>query len=366
VTRSELPETNDFSRRCTTCRTELPPSFLTCPSCSTLVHADRLKALAADASGAERNGDLAKAVEIWTSMIDLLPPGSVQHQRLSQMSADGQERLRKEHHPNVGQPTAAPKMSNVKKRSGILVGLTAIGLLLLKFKWALLFLLGKGKLLLLGLLQAKTFLSMGLALWVYIAAWGWKFAVGLVVSIYIHEMGHVAWLRRYGIAATAPMFIPGVGAFVRLRQHPQSLAQDARIGMAGPLWGLLAACFFLIVGLLVPWRSWVAIGAIGAWINMFNLLPIWQLDGGRAWKALSRRERGWASAALWGMALFVGDGLFFIIAIAGTLRAVMGKAPEKGDRGAAWSYIVLAAVLTLLMHLARLSVGEFQSPLNGA
>src|SRR5207302_3963478 len=98
---------------------------------------------------------------------------------------------------------------------------------------AALFLLTKGKLLLLGLTKATTFFSMLLSLGVYWAAWGWKFALGLVLSIYIHEMGHVFALRRLGFKASAPMFIPGLGALIRLRQHPANPREDAEIGLAG-------------------------------------------------------------------------------------------------------------------------------------
>ena len=286
-------------------------------------------------------------------MIALLPPGSVQRERLGQTLAGLGSSLHQSlaikgsHHERF-QREATPRRNRACSSVS-----APLAVLLFKLKWAILFLLGKGKLILLGLLQAKTFLSMALALGVYITAWGWKFAVGLVVSIYIHEMGHVAWLRRYGIPASAPMFIPGVGAFVRLRQAPKSRAQDARIGMAGPLWGLVAAIAFLLVGWNAAWPMWLAIATVGAWINLFNLLPVWQLDGGRAWNALSRRERGWASAVLWGLALLSGDGLFFIIAIVGSLRAFASKAPEKGDRGALWMYVGIAAVLTLVMHAAK-------------
>ena len=95
----------------------------------------------------------------------------------------------------------------------------------MKFKWVLLFLLTKAKVLLIGLTQVKTVLSMAVALGVYATIYGWQFALGLVVSIYIHEMGHVVWLRRYGIPATAPMFIPGLGAFVRLKRIPRRPAK---------------------------------------------------------------------------------------------------------------------------------------------
>ena len=118
-------------------------------------------------------------------------------------------------------PSTAGKSNSSKSNNSKAAGLGAIGVLLAKFKWVILALLGKGKVLLVGLAQAKTFLSMGIALAVYASFYGWKFALGLIASIYVHEMGHVVWLRRYGIAATAPMFIPGFGAFVRLKHAPR-------------------------------------------------------------------------------------------------------------------------------------------------
>jgi Zn-dependent protease len=223
--------------------------------------------------------------------------------------------------------------------------------LLLKFKAVPLFLLGKGKLLLMGLTQAKTFLSMAVAAAVYTAAFGWWFALGLVVSIYVHEMGHVAWLRRYGIPATAPMFIPGVGAFVRLKQQPATVAEDARVGLAGPIWGAGAAVAALLAGSVLNQPILVAIGRVGAWINLFNLLPVWQLDGGRAFAALSRSERAIAAVALWVLALSGIDGMLFLLAIAATARAWMpGTSVSKtGDRPVLATYVALAVGLSIII-----------------
>src|SRR5204862_5456159 len=116
-----------------------------------------------------------------------------------------------------------------------------LALLLVKFKSVLLIVLTKGKFLLLGLTKLPTLLSMLAWIGVYWSLWGWRFALGMGVSIYIHEMGHVWMLRRFGIRATAPMFIPGFGALVRLQQHPTTVVADARIGLAGPVWALGAA-----------------------------------------------------------------------------------------------------------------------------
>jgi Zn-dependent protease len=185
---------------------------------------------------------------------------------------------------------------------------------------------------------------------VYASAWGWKLALGVVVSIYVHEMGHVVWLRRYGIPATAPMFIPGLGAFVRLKRQPATVAEDARVGLAGPVWGTVAAIVAVAAGLGADQPLLVAVGRLGAWINLFNLLPVWQLDGGRGFAALSGRQRGFAAAGLWAAALATGDGMILVLALAASLRA-LGKnaAPPPGDRAVLVLYLSLVAVLAALV-----------------
>ena len=167
------------------------------------------------------------------------------------------------------------------------------------------FLLTKGKLLLFGLTKTSTFFSMMLSMGVYWTVFGWKFALGLVLSIYVHEMGHVFALNRLGIAASAPMFIPGFGAMVRMHQYPASPAEDAYVGLAGPVWGLFAAIFAWLVYLAGGGEIWGVIARMGAWINLFNLIPIWQLDGHRGFRALSKRIR-------LTMLLIVGAAAWFI------------------------------------------------------
>ena len=152
--------------------------------------------------------------------------------------------------------------------------------------------LTKAKFLLLGLTKASTLFSMLLSMGVYWAAFGWPFAVGLVLSIYVHEMGHVYLLTRFGVKAEAPMFIPGLGAVIRLRQSFTDPRQDALVGLAGPIWGLGAAIWGPGPGTATGEPYFLAIARLGAWINLFNLIPIWQLDGGRAFRALGARDAG--------------------------------------------------------------------------
>jgi Zn-dependent protease len=172
--------------------------------------------------------------------------------------------------------------------------------------------------------------------------------LGLVISIYVHEMGHVAALRRFGFRATAPMFIPGVGAVVRLQQHPTNPVENSRIGLAGPIWGLGAAVTALGVYLATEWPSWLAIARVGAWINLFNLIPIWQLDGGRGFSSMSRPERWLAVAAIAAAWFFSEESLLLLIA--GCFQAFQA-APDKNDRIGVVQYIGLVAALSALCML---------------
>ena len=234
------------------------------------------------------------------------------------------------------------------RRTGVLAGLGAIGVLLMKFKFAIVFLLTKGKLLLLGLTKASTFFSMLLSLGVYWTLWGWKFALGFVLSIYIHEMGHVAMLRRFGIRASAPMFIPGFGAVVLLREKLTSPIEDARVGLAGPFWGLGAATASW--GLSIAFHSpmFAAIAKTGAWINLFNLMPVWQLDGSRAFRALSRVQRGIAAVMLLATLFATSEHLLLLVLVVAAVRIFAKDADPQGDWRTLADYAFLTAALSAL------------------
>ena len=222
-----------------------------------------------------------------------------------------------------------------------------------KFKAAAVFVLTKGKLLLLGLTKASTFFSMLAALGVYWTHWGWKFALGLVLSIYIHEMGHVAALKRYGIAADGADVHPrprGVdppeAAPGRRRRRTRGSAWPARSG-AWRGGGRAAAVLYMATGQPL----WAAIAQIGAMINLFNLMPVWQLDGGHAFGALNRTER-WIAAGVAGAALLVtGEGLLVLIAVLAAVQAFREAPNAEGDRTALIQFAGLVIALALLMKM---------------
>jgi Zn-dependent protease len=355
VTAADLSIVPSAPRVCVACGAQIAEALLACPSCGQLIHAAELKQLAAEAAGAETAGDARGALEKWRRMLDLLPSQSTQHARVLAKVQALSDAV-------AGAPpggTAKPGSSGGASRSKKAAGIGTVAVLLAKFKWVILALLGKGKVLLVGLAQAKTFLSMGIALAVYASFYGWRFGLGLIASIYVHEMGHVFWLRRYGIAATAPMFIPGFGAFVRLKQHPATVGEDARVGLAGPVWGAAAALAALALGAALDMPIFFTIARIGAWINIFNLIPIWQLDGGRGFAALSRGQRGLVAAACWALALSGADGMMYLLAIAASFRAAgKGNAPPVGDRAVLATYLALVVGLTLLMVTAHHGAGD--------
>ncbi len=156
---------------------------------------------------------------------------------------------------------------------------------------ALLFIATKLKFLLIGLKGVK-FLGTGITALVSIGAYAllfpWQFAVGLVALIFIHEMGHVVVLRRYGVRATAPIFIPFMGALIGMKQLPRNAVMEAYVGLGGPVIGSLGALAAYGIYLLDGHRLFLALAYVGILLNLFNLLPVLPLDGGRAVGAISR------------------------------------------------------------------------------
>ena len=290
---------------CSRCATELPPQALACPRCSALVHRARLTELADLAAAAADAGDAAAARAPWQEARDLVPARSQQHEHIQArlMALAGAVNVE-------GQPRRPASASGWIPR--VLGGVLAVGLLLA----------GKLKFLLLGLSKLSTAGSMFGFIAVYWGIYGWPLAVGLAGSIYIHEMGHVAMLRRLGIKAGAPLFIPGFGALVMLRERITDPVTDARIGLAGPVWGLSAAVGAWVVYLATGAPIWLAIAELTGFLNLFNLVPVWQLDGARGFHALSTQER-WVAVGAVAIALWAtGLGLLWIVGGVAAYRAV--------------------------------------------
>jgi Zn-dependent protease len=145
--------------------------------------------------------------------------------------------------------------------------------------------------------------TMILSMGVYALVFGWQFAVGFVLLIFVHECGHLIVARKFGLKVSAPVFIPFMGAFILLKDQPRNAWMEACVGIGGPMLGGLAALACNYLGQTFDMPLLIALAMSGYFLNLFNLLPVGFLDGGRIVTALSR----W----LWlpGMALLVWIGI---------------------------------------------------------
>ena len=167
------------------------------------------------------------------------------------------------------------------KRTG--GGIAALGLLIAKFA-------AKIKVLLLLLPKLKILTTSGsmlVSVAAYSLIWGWKFAAGFVALLFVHEMGHVIQLRREGLKASAPVFIPFLGAAVWSKSLGDNALAEARVGLAGPVLGSLGAAACIPLADATGNEFWRALAFTGFFLNLFNLLPVVPLDGGRAMAAMS-------------------------------------------------------------------------------
>lgn len=320
--------------RCPTCGTALAAGLYRCPACQALVYADVLTEIARMAEAAAAEGQLAQATERWHQALGLLPPDASQRTAIdAKLEALGARMERGE-----GAGKAPPK----GPRRGVWATLVA----------GVAVLLTKGKLLLLGLTKAGALLSLFAFLGIYWREWGWAFAAGIVVSIYLHELGHVAALKRYRIPVSAPMFVPGFGAYVRHGALPTARI-GARVALAGPAAGLVAAALALGLRFLTGNSYWGALAHLGAIINLGNLMPVWVLDGVRAVAPLDVRGRIVLVGAMVVVAAVTRDPVAAIIALVTGVMLAFGGKGGAGDRGALLYGVAVIAGLGAVLALAK-------------
>lgn len=328
---------------CPHCQADLSSRLLVCPGCKSLVHSNELKDLAKQAEAAEAVNDFPTAIAAWRNALEFLPTHSKQFTTVSQQVDQLSRKIEQA-------PTHIKDKATPKGFLGKLMGVGAFGALLWKFKFILAFMVTKGKLLLLGFTKAGTLFSMALSFGIYWTAWGWRFALGLILCIYVHEMGHIAALRKLGIKASVPTFIPGIGAVIRTQQMPVSPRENARVGLAGPIWGGVASLILFMVYAYTGITSIGAIAKVSAWINLFNLLPISPLDGGRGFSALSKKGCILATVIIGIMWYFTNEGLLILLLIS-SLMITLAKSTKRihtSDQQALVEYSLLVVCLSVM------------------
>lgn len=215
----------------------------------------------------------------------------------------------------------APEHSRVRRWLGM--ALTALIFVATKLKFVF------------TLLKSVKFLSTGVTALISVggyALWfGWQFAVGLVVLIFIHEMGHVVALRRFGVKASAPIFIPFLGAFIAMKQMPKNAYMEAVVGLGGPVIGSLGALAAWGIYQMNGNSIFLALTYLGILLNLFNLLPVLPLDGGRATGAMSRWFWVVGYVALLALMLVRPSPFILLILILGAPEAWSAVRHRKGN-----------------------------------
>ena len=296
------------SGRCSRCGAPLAPGELACPKCFALVNADALADIAARARAAEARVDLAAAEALWRSSLSLLP-----------VSAKQADWVRA-HIAELNAQRIAPRAPDAHGRrwKRYLGPLAPIALLAAKAKTFLLL-----------IFKLKFIFSLIAFAGLYWSLYGMRFGIGFAALILCHELGHYVDVRRRGLKAELPLFLPGLGAFVRYEAANVTAAAIAEISLAGPFAGLLSSAACALIWWHSGERVWAALAYTGAFLNVLNLIPVWILDGKKALDPLSQMMR-WMllaiAALLW---IIAHNAVFLIVAVGIAFRIFMDRKIES-------------------------------------
>ena len=216
--------------------------------------------------------------------------------------------------------------------------------------------LGKLKFVLpiLKVLKVSSLVTMVVSIWAYSMLWGWSFAAGFVFLILIHEYGHLLVMRQLGIPAGAPTFIPFVGAVIAMKGYPRNAYVEAKVAFGGPILGSAAALVCLLIALAADSDFWRSLAFSGFMINLFNLLPISPLDGGRIVGAIHRGM--WLIGFAIGIPAFLAtrSPILFLILLFGLLGLFRRHQQQPGyyDVPTSTRYVLALAYFGLAALLA--------------
>jgi Zn-dependent protease len=316
---------------CPQCSHYIQPGTLACPDCHAMVYSQYLQGMAQAAQTFEDQQRWPEARAAWQAMLGYLPAGTQQAVAVGQQIGKIDARF----------SAKAARKAAWTKRLGPLAPVLVF--------------LGKIKLVIPFLLKFKFILSFVAFFGIYWGLFGWKFGLGFVVGILIHEMGHYVAAKRRGLSVDLPVFIPGMGAYVKWRSQGTTFEDLAAIALAGPFFGLLAAlafatAVFFVPADLVPLFS--ALTHVTAWLNLLNLIPLFWLDGAMATYGLNRLQRGMLAAT--GVVFFAATGAHewvFLLIAGGMAWQAFQPAPETESGKTLMRFVGLFFLLGTLIWL---------------
>jgi len=314
----------------------VPLGALACEKCQALLYSEELARISTRANSLEEQGDVVPAREEWLKALPLLPPTSTQAEWI-RGKVYKLELAAKNFPP--------PPKNEWAKKLGPLAPIAVL--------------LAKSKVLFTALFKLKFLLSLGAFMALYWNLYGAAFGVGFVALIFVHEMGHYIDIKRRGLPADMPVFLPGLGAYVRWQALGVTRATRAAVSLAGPLAGLLGAAVCALIWHKTGRGIWAALASATAWLNILNLIPVWILDGGQAANALSKAERFVLLASCLALWAITSNGLFFVVACGVTYRLFTKDLPPMpSPRIVAYYIFVLAALGSVLYMVPSQGFGR--------
>jgi Zn-dependent protease len=312
---------------CPQCSHWLPEGTLACPDCQALIYSGHLRDVAIAATTHENAGEWPQARDAWHQALDWLPEGTKQREAVEQRIT-----------------LIDARIHGVEQK---------------KAKWArrlgpfapILVFLSKLKTFFFILLKMKFLLSFVGFFGLYWLAFGWKFGLGFTIAILLHEMGHYVAARMRGLKADLPVFLPGLGAYVRWYAQGISLETLSAIALAGPFAGLLTAiaCGGIAGAAKSPLFS--ALAHVGAWINLINLVPVLGLDGAQATYSLDRTQRWLVLASALIFFGMLHEWPFLFIALGMAWRLWRGGYADKPSTKTLVQYVLLLFALGSVIAL---------------
>lgn len=218
--------------------------------------------------------------------------------------------------------------------------------------------------------------SMLLSLAIYATIWGWRYAAGFIALLFAHEMGHYVAARHRGLDVGAPAFIPFVGAWIALKDQPIDVETEAYVAISGPLVGTAAALAVYLWARSADSGLLLAISYSGLFLNLFNLLPISPLDGGRVTAVLSPRIWLLGAPILLALMLYRPSPMLIIVVIlaAPQLMSALRYDPKASENIAYYAvplqtkleygsmYLALAALLAVMTYDVHEMLGSLRHP----
>jgi Zn-dependent protease len=316
-------------RNCHNCGQSVPLGALDCPQCHSLLYSEELVRISAKANQLEEQNVLPQARDEWRKALALLPHNSNQAEWIR--GKIYKLELTEKH------TASQPPKSDWTKRLGPLAPIAIL--------------LAKSKGLLLAIFKLKFLFSFFAFLAIYWTLYGFKFGVGFAVLILVHELGHYLDIRRRGLPADMPVFLPGLGAYVRWEAMGVTRQTRAAVSLAGPLAGLLATAVCAYLWHYTGYGLWSVLARVSGVLNLLNLTPVWILDGGQAMNALSKAERFVLLALTLALWAFLGQGLFFLVAAGITYRLFTKDLPPIPNPRIAAYYAFLLTGLGSILYI---------------